>query len=173
MPYTKALVSTGKADWPMYIHSEHDTLTKYLAAADGRFPKKVNREASKAQGQDSDSDSQSEDDAFATNHASSTKLPSGVARSSDSTRLTILNSSHKSFSEDTALQSVIILPDYKVVSDVPASQRGAERLWKTGLDPSLGRAGAVDLDAEPALKTWHLPYDRLILLCEFYNWWSS
>ena len=62
---------------------------------------------------------------------------------------------------------MIILPDYKVISDVPATQEGAERLWKLALDPAIvSRAGAIDPEAKPELKTWHLPYDCLILICK-------
>jgi hypothetical protein len=162
----KALISTGKADWTKYIYFEKDSLTKHLASADGHFPKKKPKpDVAKAQNSDSES-SESEDDNAHHAHSHTGKLPSGVKRSNDTTRLTIVNSSHSTFSEDPALQSVIILPDYKVVSDVPVSQEGAQRLWKSALDPGVGRAGAIDAEAKPALKTWHLPYDVLILICK-------
>ncbi|KAI6164925.1 Sucrase/ferredoxin-like-domain-containing protein [Pisolithus thermaeus] len=94
-------------------------------------------------------------------------LPPGLFTQDTSNRLSILNGSHHSLSlhHDPAstLETVIILPDYKVVTDVPRSLEGAETLWKSALDPAYGRSGAPE--RSDTLKSWVLPYSCLILLC--------
>jgi hypothetical protein len=91
------------------------------------------------------------------------KTIEGIFRSSDCTRLGILNGSHTTLSEsvDETLETVLIFPDYKVVADVPRSLDGAKRLWSSALDMS-GQP-----TEETSFKTWVLPYSCVILLCAF------
>lgn len=79
-------------------------------------------------------------------------------------RLSILNGSHRSFAEDPSKETVIVLPDFKVITGVPSSPVGAETLWRIALDPSYGRLGAES--RTDSLKSWLLPYSRVILLCK-------
>ncbi|KAI6105520.1 Sucrase/ferredoxin-like-domain-containing protein [Pisolithus sp. B1] len=150
-PYRRQVViSTGKSDWHREVTEADGTLAAFLCSANERHC--------------TSSDS--------TGKASSAPndnkpLPPGLFTQDTSNRLSILNGSHHSLSlhHDPAstLETVIILPDYKVVTDVPRSLEGAETLWKSALDPAYGRSGAPE--RSDTLKSWVLPYSCLILLC--------
>lgn len=80
-------------------------------------------------------------------------------------RLSVLNGSHRSHSDDPDTQAtVLVLPDYVAVSNVPLSADGAEAFWRHALDPAVSRAGTSATEGE--LKSWPLPYNCLIMLCE-------
>ena len=51
----------------------------------------------------------------------------------------IFNESHRSAGKET----VMVVPDYKMVTGVDNSLAGAESLWKGALDTSLGKTGAT------------------------------
>lgn len=89
--------------------------------------------------------------------------PPGVFKSSDSTRLSVLNGSHQEVGCAPKTHTVLVLPDYKLVKDVPATPDGASEFWKAVIDPSVG----VEGKNEAGLKSWILPYSALILLCEY------
>lgn len=64
---------------------------------------------------------------------------------------------------------MIVLPDYKVVENIPASKQGAASLHERALDASLTRLGAaIDQDSEEDSKilSYPLPYACVIMLCE-------
>lgn len=96
-------------------------------------------------------------------------LPSGLFTQETSQRLSILNGSHNSLSlhhdATSTLETVIVLPDYKVVTDVPRSLDGAKMLWTAALDPAHGGLGSPARPAD-TLMSWILPYSCLILLCK-------
>ncbi|OAX40649.1 hypothetical protein K503DRAFT_714071 [Rhizopogon vinicolor AM-OR11-026] len=139
-PYRRQVViSTGKSDWANKVTEEEGTLAAFLDAA--------NSSLSTSKKPKSNSDS---------------SVP-GVFPHTKAGKLTILNGSHKPFSHNESEETVIVLPDFKVMSGVPRTLEGAQALWKAALDPSLGRAGATSRTDN--LKTWVLPYSCLILLC--------
>ena len=82
------------------------------------------------------------------------------------TKVTILGGSHHSASSDPKRDTVLVLPDFKVVSEVERSSAGAQQLWKSAVDPGVGRAGLV-VEGSP-VRSWVLPYSSVILLCEFH-----
>jgi hypothetical protein len=63
----------------------------------------------------------------------------------------ILNGSFISSSHHGHRESVISLPDFKVINEVEASPASIEELVKRYLDPSIGRAGST-LSGE--LRSW-------------------
>lgn len=86
--------------------------------------------------------------------------------SKPSTRIAILNGSHKSHEDDS--HRVIVLPDYKVVEHIPASKQGAESLYKRALDASLTRIGATtsqSSEEESSILSYPLPYACVIMIC--------
>lgn len=89
--------------------------------------------------------------------------PDGLFRTSDSTKISTLNGSHKTICDDEDHESVLVFPDFKVVTEVRRSVQGAQDLWDSAVNPELGRNGAF-LEKSP-LKTWVLPYSCVILLC--------
>jgi len=89
--------------------------------------------------------------------------PTGLFTQDTAHRLSILNGSHKSFSQDPSQETVIVFPDFKVIADIPRSPKGAETLWTVSLDPAYGRLGTES--RTDSLRTWLLPYSCAILLC--------
>jgi len=98
-----------------------------------------------------------------TNDRPITSSISGIFASSDTSRVSILNGSHKTLSDDDDHDTVLVFPDFKVVTEVPRSLDGAQELWKSSVHPNLGRAGATLPNS--SIKTWILPYSCVILLC--------
>ena len=90
----------------------------------------------------------------------------GLFRTSDSTKVSILNGSIRSISDNEDNESVLVFPDFKVVTQVQSTIQSAQDLWDSSLDPSVSRTGAFLEKSQ--LKTWVLPYSCVILLCEFY-----
>lgn len=148
----KVIISTGKSDWGREVTEEKDSLAYHLSNVQPKHSKRSKSGRSDKYGTKE-------------SHGDATQLP-GMFNTSDPsvTRLSILNGSHTTASDDDSLQTVIVLPDYKAVLDVESSQEGAEALWSSVLDPSIGRAGGVNKQ----LKTWMLPYACVILLCAQY-----
>ncbi|KAG8218417.1 Sucrase/ferredoxin-like-domain-containing protein [Butyriboletus roseoflavus] len=142
---SQVIISTGKSDWPKEVTEADGTLAAFLSSANERL-------------QDGRTQTRNE------NAGNSRQLPpAGLFTQNDTRRLSIQNGSHKSFSEDPSQETVIVLPDFKVIADVPRSPMGAETLWTTALDPSYGRLGANS--RSDSLRSWALPYSCVILLC--------
>lgn len=142
------MISTGKSDWQKEVTEASGTLAAYLSEAATQAP-----EPSKEAQQKTD----------ITRHTAAqprAKPINGIFSSSDSTRTAILNGSHRTLSHDHDLDTILVFPDYKVVTEVPQSLSGAKSFWKTAIDPS------VEWDFDTTLKTWVLPYSCVILLCE-------
>ena len=87
----------------------------------------------------------------------------GLFLASDSNRTSVLNGSHKSLCHEDDHETVMVFPDFKVVTEVHRSTQGARELWDSVVDPSIGRSGAYS--RKNKLKTWALPYSCVILLC--------
>lgn len=148
-PYRRQVViSTGKSDWHQEVTEADGTLAAFLCSVnERRSAKSDNIGKSAPKGNKS--------------------LLSGLFTQDTSNRLSILNGSHHSLSlhhdSTSKLETVIILPDYKVITDVPRSLEGAETLWKSAIDPAYGRTGSPE--RSDTLKSWVLPYSCLMLLC--------
>lgn len=87
----------------------------------------------------------------------------GVFSCLDSTRVSILNGSHKTVCSDEH-ETVLVLPDFTMVVGVPPTIDGAKELWRTALDPRLPRMGITEETS--SFQTWILPYSCVIMLCE-------
>ncbi|CCL99435.1 uncharacterized protein FIBRA_01453 [Fibroporia radiculosa] len=141
-PYARQLViSTGKSDWEKEVTDAQGTLAAYLSGARGERPPKSKSKRAGLQ-----------------DEAGGAVAVPGVYNSSDASKVTLLNGSHNSISEDPMHDTVFVFPDYKVVTEVPRSETGAKQLWK-----SIGSNGAPPESGE--LKTWVLPYSCVIMLC--------
>ena len=145
------MISTGVADWAHEVTDVKGSLASFLYQANNTFGSSI--KLSKDPNRD--------------------PLPVGVfsASSGSATRLSILNGSHRTYSDDHDLQSVLVLPDYKVVTNVNPTPEGAAALWESHLDPRLTRAGAAVI-ADKTTKTFVLPYNCVILLCRFLFKWK-
>jgi hypothetical protein len=146
------IVSTGQTNWAKEVTGVSGTLAYFLAEAHGSLAS-----GSRGGGDRGAGRSGSE---------SSSNWP-GFYDSKASSSLMILNGSHRTASEDSTHNTVIVLPDYTFVNSVPESSDGATDLWKSSLDPSLGRGGKVleNFHGGSELKSWPLPYNIVILIC--------
>jgi len=145
-PYRRqVLISTGKSDWPKEVTEVDGTLAAFLRSITEK------PQAGRTQNKDERA------------RNSRAPLPPGLFTPNDTSRLSIQNGSHNSFSDDPSQDTVIVLPDFKVIADIPRSLAGAETLWTAALDPSYGRLGAQS--RSDSLRSWALPYSCVVLLC--------
>lgn len=70
----------------------------------------------------------------------------------------LLSSSLISQSSNASNESVLLLPDWKVLHEVENSKQGAEDVWAK----SLGEG----VDAPKEIQSWTLPYRAVVLICE-------
>jgi hypothetical protein len=78
--------------------------------------------------------------------------------------VSILNGSHDTLSKDYDYETVLVFPDYKVVTEVPRSLDGARELWRNSVNPSVSRPGSTS--EVNMIKSWVIPYTCVILICE-------
>jgi len=142
-PYRRqVIISTGKTDWQHEVTEEEGSLAAHLSKAN----EKMLASAPKMNGE-----------------KAGPPPPAGVFTPSTAMRLAVLNGSLTTCTEDRDMHTVLVMPDFKAISGVAPSALGAETLWKSVLDPTLGSGGAADLPRD--FKTWTLPYNCVILLC--------
>ena len=163
------IISTGKADWPREVTDVNDSLAKHLSdVTDKLGGKKHRRKASLPQ---SGTNGTTEPTPSTSSPAhSSPPLASGkvagVSSYESASRTSILNGSHHTISDSESQETVLVLPDYVAVTNVPSTPDGAEALWHHAVSPAVARAGSVR--AAQGLQTWTLPYHCLILLCKYH-----
>lgn len=159
------MVSTGKSDWPHDVSSESGSLAQYLSLTVPSHPSSSSSSA-------------------ILSHSPPTKQIPGVYSSSSATKTTILNGSHFSLSDDPSRDTVLILPDYKFVTDVEKSTEGAQGVWEKVFDSTAGarngnanghgdaegprqnRVGDAAASVERSQSSRVLPYACVILLCK-------
>ncbi|KAJ6539123.1 Sucrase/ferredoxin-like-domain-containing protein [Mycena capillaripes] len=139
------LISTGRSDWE---HSITDTPGSLAALISESQPPKV-------------PDARPPISIDLIDEKTTTPVP-GVFSCTDSTRLSILNGSHKTVCSDEH-ETVLVLPDFTMVVGVPPTVDGAKELWRTALDPGLPRMGITEETS--SFQTWILPYSCVIMLC--------
>ena len=158
-PYRRmAIISTGKSDWDFEVTWTKGSLASYLSGV---------KTKSMPWGSLSSSSSTS-----SSSHpeAPPVKLVTGVFASTSSSWLSILNGSHATLSDssstsnssdDTAPETVLVFPDYTLVTGVGRTQADAQALYDTALAP-----GAKPGNTPPEMGTWVIPYGVVVLLCE-------
>jgi hypothetical protein len=143
------VISTGKRDWDKEVTEAKGTLAAYLVEAESNStPLKTDKTE---------------------NGSGAVKSFRGVYSSSKASRVSILNGSHYTVSDDSTKESVLIFPDYKLVTEVSSSSEGAQALWTSVLNPTLGPLER--LPKEGTLKSWLIPYSCVILLCSPHCFW--
>lgn len=137
------MISTGKSDWEKEVTEAKNSLAFNLNDVHGDRIKKV------------------------TNKTSDWDTPTGgtpgIFHGDSSSRLAILNGSHRTTSESATKNTVLIFPDYKLATEVDSSVTGAEALWEQTITPAVGRAGKAS--SEGSIRSWTLPYQAVLLLC--------
>ncbi|KAF8204938.1 Sucrase/ferredoxin-like-domain-containing protein [Pholiota molesta] len=152
--HRQIVISTGKADWERDITDDKDS----LAAAISEIT------SSNHHRQTSPTTPASPKPASPPSSVGKGVRPvTGLFHTSDSTRTSVLNGSHRTVCDEDDHDTVLIFPDFKVVTEVRRSIQGAQELWESAVDPSVGRDGSY-LE-KSTLKTWILPYSCVVLLC--------
>ncbi|KAF8502485.1 Sucrase/ferredoxin-like-domain-containing protein [Gautieria morchelliformis] len=147
-PYHRQVViSTGKSNWEKEVTEAEGSLAQQLS----RSTQQHRRPSFDANNPPNNKPKDTE----------ITNVP-GIFSSNEASRLSILNGSHYTLSDDDNMESVLVFPDYKVVKDVERSQEGADLLWRMALDPGLNRAGRP---VGGKARSWPLSYACVILLC--------
>ncbi|KDQ20689.1 hypothetical protein BOTBODRAFT_26706 [Botryobasidium botryosum FD-172 SS1] len=134
----QVVISTGASDWQRDIEDEKNSLAHYLSPVHHSLVRSTKKTAA----------------------PSASHVP-GVFESAESTSLSILNGSHRTPDENNSA-SVIVLPDFKLVTSVDKTAKGAAELWKAALDPDVGRAG---VPAQGNIRSFPLPYQCVVLIC--------
>ncbi|KAI0663320.1 Sucraseferredoxin-like protein [Cubamyces menziesii] len=163
-PYARQIViSTGKSDWVREVTDAKGTLAAYVdeLSSSGRPPKDKDSKKPKDKGAAPGPGAA----APTANGGSAAHVP-GVHDSANLAKhkkVTILNGSHRTVCHDDEKETVLVFPDYKVVTEVDRSHEGAEQLWNHAVSPH------VDLHAVPegatTVRSWVIPYSCVILLC--------
>lgn len=143
----KIIISTGKSDWERDIEDNKNSLAAAMTGVISNAPPVQPGSLSPGNG------------VVKETQPSST----GLFLASDSSRTSVLNGSHKTLCHENDHETVLVFPDFKVVTEVRRSTQGAQELWDSAVNPSIGRSGAYLKKNE--LKTWILPYSCVILLC--------
>ncbi|KAM0793787.1 hypothetical protein ACM66B_001204 [Microbotryomycetes sp. NB124-2] len=174
-PYGRQiLIATGKKDWerevtdsglPCYIKQAYDDRlsANSTSSSSGGFFNKI-RTGLKRDGQSTpkqDSIDGIFDSVAQLDRAKETSTGATVADS----RLSIVSASFQSSSFEDEQQSIIVLPDYKIVQGVAQTKQAAAHLVDQFLDPKVGRTGLPEPASTAGLKSWPLPYYALVLVC--------
>jgi len=148
------VISTGKSDWEHSITCEQGSLASYLSIIEKATPLTIT------------GDDSTPSTVPGTPLTPMSQLPSAVAgifKDSETHAVAILNGSHDTLSKDNGLETVLVFPDYKVVTEVPRSLDGARELWRNSVNPSVPRMGCSS--EANAIKSWVIPYTCVILIC--------
>ncbi|KAF8897308.1 Sucrase/ferredoxin-like-domain-containing protein [Infundibulicybe gibba] len=118
-PYHRQVViSTGKSDWDREVTETKGSLAAYLQEVQNMAPPPMFTPSSPP------------------TSGKSVRPIGGIFRSSDSTKISILNGSHRALDDEDDLDTVLVFPDYKVITEIPRSMDGAQSLWDNAVDPS-------------------------------------
>jgi len=154
------VISTGKSDWGCYVTYEKGSLASYISTIEKATPLTITGGASTPwSGRRSPSP-------FRRSPGPS-HLPTGIAgifKDSDNQAVSILNGSHDTLSKCHDKETVLVFPDYKVLTEVPRSLDGARELWRNSVNPSVSRLGSSSETG--TVKSWVIPYTCVILICE-------
>ncbi|KAF4619341.1 hypothetical protein D9613_005563 [Agrocybe pediades] len=159
--HRQIVISTGKSDWERDITDDKNSLAAALlevtapASQKPASPKVVSPKPASPPPSSGANNNKGVRPAAAS--------VSGLFNASDSTRTSVLNGSHRTICHEDSRETVLVFPDFKVVTEVERSVQGAHELWESAVDPSIGRDGSY-LE-KSILKTWVLPYSCVILLC--------
>ena len=156
------VISTGKSDWDHSITSEQGSLASHLSTIEkAAAPLTIT-------GDDSTPSSTAPGTPLATPSSQiHIQLPSAVAgifKDSETHAVAILNGSHDTLSKENENETVLVFPDYKVVTEVPRSLDGARDLWRNSVNPSVPRMGSSS--EASTIRSWVIPYTCVILICE-------
>lgn len=157
----QVVISTGKSDWEHSITSEQGSLASHLSTIEkAAAPLTIT-------GDDSTPSTAPGTPLSTPSSQIQIQLPSAVAgifKDSETHAVAILNGSHDTLSKENENETVLVFPDYKVVTEVPRSLDGARELWRNSVNPSVPRMGSSS--EASTIRSWIIPYTCVILICE-------
>ncbi|TFY55357.1 hypothetical protein EVG20_g9350 [Dentipellis fragilis] len=156
----QVVISTGRSDWARSITDEKGSLAAHLLTIETEAPNVPTPIISP------------DITAPGTPESGLKELPekppltpiSGIFKASAASTVSILNGSHNTVSSDYETESVLVFPDYKVVTEVSVSLEGAKELWENSVNPAVPRLGS--LSTTTRVKSWIIPYSCVILICK-------
>ncbi|RPD81227.1 Sucraseferredoxin-like protein [Lentinus tigrinus ALCF2SS1-7] len=156
-PYGRQIViSTGKSDWAREVTDASGSLAAFVShvSSPGLFGGGGGKEKGRKE--------KDKPVNGATKAGVSGVFPADPAKIH---KVTILNGSHRTVSDDDDKETVLVFPDYKVVTEVAVSPAGAEELWEHALSPSVNLHSTPRDTKGTSVKSWIIPYACVILLC--------
>jgi len=152
----QVVISTGKSDWEHSVTSERGSLASHLSIIEKAAPLTIAGDSTPGTAS-----------VPGTPGTPTSRFPSAVAgifKDSETHTVAILNGSHDTLSKDNDHETVLVFPDYKVVTEVPRSLDGARELWRNSVNPCVPRMGSSS--EASTIKSWVIPYTCVILICE-------
>lgn len=162
------VISTGKSDWEREVTEAKGTLAAYLLEVQNSNSPAKSAKPAKPKKLPVDDAPKSRNDALKPQDDAlkPPKPPAGIFRSAESSKISILNGSHLTICDDDEQDTILVFPDYTLITGVRQSIEGAQGLWSLAVDPKVGRVGPAGIDVHPeGIETWIIPYSCVILLC--------
>lgn len=157
-PYRRQVViSTGKSDWEHTVTGERGSLASHISTIEKAAPVTIAGASTPG--------TVPSTPVTPTSRQLQLLPPAvaGIFKDSETHAVSILNGSHDTLSKDNGCETVLVFPDYKVVTEVPRSLDGARELWRNSVNPSVPRRGSSE--EASAVKSWVIPYTCVILIC--------
>ncbi|KAF8484862.1 Sucrase/ferredoxin-like-domain-containing protein [Russula ochroleuca] len=166
-PYRRQVViSTGKSDWGRSVTDEKDSLASYISAIEkASAPLVISPGGTSAPGTPPGTPGTP---VTPTTPQQQLLLPpavAGIFKDSENHAVAILNGSHDTLSKSNDHETVLVFPDYKVLTEVPRSLDGARELWRNSVNPSVPRLGYASTETGTSVRSWVIPYTCVILIC--------
>jgi hypothetical protein len=152
------VISTGKSDWERSVTNETGSLASYISNIEKAAPLTIT-----GGGGASTPGTAPSTPIALTSHLLPTAV-AGIFKDSENHAVSILNGSHDTLSRYNDNETVLVFPDYKILTEVPRSLDGARELWRNSVCPSVSRLGSSS--ATGSVKSWVIPYTCVILICE-------
>lgn len=150
------VISTGKSDWERSVTNEKGSLASYISDIEKAAPLTITGGASTPGTAPSTP-------IASTSHLLPTAV-AGIFKDSENQTVSILNGSHDTLSKQNENETVLVFPDYKMLTEVPRSLDGAREMWRNSVSPSVSRLGSSSESG--TVKSWVIPYTCVILICE-------
>ena len=154
------VISTGKSDWERSVTNEKGSLASYISTIEKGAPLTLTITGDVGTSTPGTGPSTP---ITSTPHLLPTAV-AGIFKDSENQAVSVLNGSHDTLSKQNDNETVLVFPDYKVLTEVPRSLDGARELWRNSVCPSVSRLGSSSETG--TVKSWVIPYTCVILICE-------
>jgi hypothetical protein len=167
---SQVVISTGKSDWGRSVTDEKGSLASHISAIEKASAPLVITPG--GGGTSMPGTPPPGTPVTPTTPQQQLLLPpavAGIFKDSENHAVAILNGSHDTLSKCNDHETVLVFPDYKVLTEVPRSLDGARELWRNSVNPSVPRLGYASEDTGSSVRSWVIPYTCVILICELFS----